>query len=131
MINAPITEHRESQGQLFDVNLIDPGRLMLDLPENVRSRARQAARYALFAMPRYSRDIGPPEEMRDIAFLPDQNAWHESIGAMGITVTAEDIALNGARAYMSDVVGAGYFRFDEELKPIAADVAEEYKEYHG
>jgi hypothetical protein len=41
-------------------------------------------------------------------------------------MTASDIALGAARRYMTDVLGAGYFRFSHELTEIAEQVAVDY-----
>jgi hypothetical protein len=104
------------------------GNWAVGLPDPIARRAEAAATAKLFGMPRYDRTIGSPEEDRGVEFWGSRNAWHDYCGGMGVTMTADDVAVAGARRYMTDVLGANYFRFEEELRAIGVDVAARYNE---
>lgn len=114
--------------------LFDPesyrGSMATGLPENVERRARLAAKTRLFEMPRYDRTIGESDEDRGVEFSATSNEWHQYCGGVGVMLSAEKIALTGARTYMCDTLGVDYFRFTEDLQAIAADVAEEYRSFY-
>ena len=112
--------------QLFNADEF-VGRMAPGLPDDIVRRAQRAARAHLFKKARCDRVIGRPDDDEEIYFNAENNTWVHWKGAMCSSVTADEVALTGARKYMSDTLGVGYFDFTLELKAIADEVRQEYE----